>query len=88
MNSIEEKKKTTAHEKQFDKRLQITKNMIEQINKGIEVKQYMGEKSFCHHTNTKNFYLDELMKYYEGKGFTVKLVPTEDIYSYNINVSW
>ena len=35
MNSIEEKRNNTIHEKQFDKALQETKDQIEQICSGI-----------------------------------------------------
>ena len=41
MNSIEEKRNKTVHEIQFDKYLQETKDQIEQINKGIEVKNIL-----------------------------------------------
>ena len=43
MNSIEEKRNKTVHENQFDKSLKETKEQIEQINKGIEVKKHL-----CH----------------------------------------
>jgi len=88
MNSIEEKKNHTIHESQFDKRIEATKLQIEQINKGIEIKKHLGETSYCHHSGTKNFYIDEVTKYFEGKGFTVKLLPTESVVSYKIYVGW
>ena len=43
MNSIEEKRNKTIHESQFDKTLQETKNQIEQICKGIEIKKHLGK---------------------------------------------
>lgn len=88
MNSIEEKKNQTIHESQFDKRIEATKLQIEQINKGIEIKKHLGETSYCHHSGTKNFYIDEVTKYFEGKGFIVKLLPTESVVSYKIYVGW
>ena len=88
MNSIEEKKNQTIHESQFDKRIEATKLQIEQINKGIEIKKHIGETSYCHHSGTKNFYIDEVTKYFEGKGFIVKLLPTESVVSYKIYVGW
>ncbi len=43
MNSIEEKKKT-IHENQFDKKLKETKEQIDVICKGIDVKKAYGRK--------------------------------------------
>lgn len=88
MNSIEEKKNQTIHESQFNKRIEATKLQIEQINKGIEIKKHLGETSYCHHSGSKNFYIDEVIKYFEGKGFTVKLLPTESVVSYKIYIGW
>lgn len=88
MNSIEEKKNHTLHEAQFDKRIEATKMQIEQIKQGIEIKKHLGENNYCHHSGTKNFYIDEVIKYFEGKGFTVKLLPTESVVSYKIFVGW
>lgn len=88
VNSIEEKKNKTLHEVQFDKRIEATKMQIEQIKQGIEVKKHLGENSYCHHSGTKNFYIDEVIKYFEGKDFTVKLLPTESVVSYKIYVGW
>ncbi len=45
MNSIEQKRKSTIQEVQFDETLQETKNQIEQINKGIDVKKHLGENN-------------------------------------------
>ena len=53
MNSIEQKRKDTIKEVQFDKTLQETKNQIEQINKGIDVKKHLGENSYNHYTCDK-----------------------------------
>lgn len=88
MNSIEEKKNQTTHEAQFDKRIEATKLQIEQIKQGIEIKKHLGETSYCHNSGTKNFYIDEVTKYFEGKGFTVKLLPTESGVSYKIFLGW
>lgn len=44
MNSIEEKRNKTVHENQFDKSLQETKEQIEQITKGIEIKKTSWRK--------------------------------------------
>lgn len=57
MNSIEEKRNKTVHENQFDKSLKETKEQIEQINKGIEVKKHLGENTYCHYTYDKNIIL-------------------------------
>ncbi len=88
MNSIEDKKNHSVREAQFDKRLEETKKQIEQINKGIEIKKHLGENSYCHHSGTKNFYIDEVIKYFDGKGYTAKLLPTESVVSYKIYVGW
>lgn len=88
MNSIEEKKNKSIHEVQFEKRIQETKKQIEQINKGIEIKKHIHEESYCHHSGTKNFYIDEVIKYFEGKGYTTKLLPTESVVSYKIYIGW
>ena len=69
MNSIQEKRNSTIHEKQFDKALQETKNQIEQINKGIDVKKHLGENTYCHYTYDKKYYIDEVIKYFEGKNY-------------------
>ena len=75
MNSIEEKRNNTVHEKQFDKMLQETKDQIEQICRGIEVKKHLGENSYNHYTYDKKYYIDEVIKYFEGKaiGFSACL---------------
>lgn len=88
MNSIEEKRNNTTHEILFDKKIRETKKQIDQINKGIEIKKHLGENTFCHYSVTKNFYLDEVTKYFEGKGYTVQLLPTEAVVSYKINIVW
>lgn len=88
MNSIEDKKNHSVREAQFDKRLEETKKQIEQINKGIEIKRHLGENSYCHHSGTKNFYIDEVIKYFDGKGYTAKLLPTESVVSFKIYVGW
>ncbi|MBQ0166206.1 MAG: hypothetical protein KBT02_03750 [Treponema sp.] len=88
MNSIEEKKHKTIREAQFDRRLQETKKQIDQIFDGIEIKKHLGENSYVHHTGTKAFYLDEVVKCFEGKGYIVKMMPTESVVSYKIYVGW
>lgn len=88
MNSIEEKKNKTLHEAQFDKRMKNTKMQIEQIIKGIDIKKHLGENNYCHHSGDKNFYLDEVTKYFQGKGYIVKLLPTESVVSYKIFIGW
>lgn len=88
MNSINEKKNKTLHESQFDKRLESTKKQIEQIIHGIEIKKHLGENNYVHHSGPKNFYIDEVLKFFEGKGYTVKLLPTESIVSYKIFIGW
>ena len=88
VNSIEDKKNKTVHEAQFDKRLKNTKTQIEQILQGIEIKKHLGENCYCHHSCTKDFYIDEVIKYFEGKKYIVKLLPTESIVSYKINIIW
>lgn len=88
MNSISEKKNKTLHEAQFDKRLESTKKQIEQIIQGIDMKKHLGENSYVHHSGPKNFYIDEVLKYFEGKGYTAKLLPTESVVSYKIFIGW
>ena len=88
MNSIEEKRNKTIHESQFDKTLQETKNQIEQICKGIEIKKHLGENSYNHYTYNRKYYLDEVIKYFEGKGYRVKQVPSECPVSYRLNIIW
>ena len=53
MNSIEQKRKDTIKEVQFDKTLQETKDQIEQICRGIDVKKHLGENTYCHYTYDK-----------------------------------
>ena len=88
MNSIEQKRKSTIQEVQFDKTLQETKNQIEQINKGIDVKKHLGENTYCHYTYDKKYYVDEVIKYFEGKGYKVQRLPSECAVSYKINIIW
>ena len=88
MNSIEQKRKSTIQEVQFDKTLQETKNQIEQICRGIEVKKHLGENTYCHYTYDKKYYVDEVIKYFEGKGYRVKQVPSECPVSYRLNIIW
>ena len=38
--------------------------------------------------DTSNFYIDEVIKYFDGKGYTAKLLPTESVVSYKIYVGW
>ena len=57
MNSIEEKRNKTVHENQFDKSLQETKEQIEQINKGIEVKNILAKILIVIIPMTKNIIL-------------------------------
>ena len=72
MNSIEEKRNKTVHENQFDKSLKETKEQIEQINNGIEEKKHLGENTYCHYTYDKKYYIDEVIKYFDGKGYKVQ----------------
>ncbi len=88
MNSIEQKRKSTIKEVQFDKTLQETKDQIEQICRGIEVKKHLGENTYCHYTYDKKYYLDEVIKYFEGKGYKVQRLPSECAVSYKINIIW
>ena len=88
MNSIEQKRKDTIKEAQFDKTLQETKNQIEQINKGIKEKKHLGENTYCHYTYDKKYYVDEVIKYFEGKGYKVQRLPSECTVSYKINFIW
>ena len=88
MNSIEQKRKDTIKEVQFDKTLQETKDQIEQICRGIEVKKHLGENSYNHYTYDKKYYLDEVIKYFEGKGYKVQRLPTECPVAYKINIMW
>ena len=88
MNSIEEKRNNTIHEKQFDKTLQETKDQIEQINRGIEIKKNLGENSYNHYTYDKKYYLDEVIKYFEGKGYKVTRLKSECAVSYRLNILW
>ena len=44
----------------------------------------MGEHSFCHHSNTKNMYIDELVKYSHQKRIFVALKTTNKIFLYCI----
>lgn len=88
MNSIAEKKNKTIHEAQFDRRLENSKKQIEQINQGIDVKKHMGENSFTQHTGTKNIYIDEIIKYFQGKGYVAKLLQTESTVSYKLFIGW
>ena len=88
MNSIEQKRKSTIQEVQFDKALQETKDQIEQICKGIEVKKHLGENSYNHYTYDKKYYLDEVIKYFEGKGYKVQRLPSECPFSYRLNIIW
>ena len=88
MNSIEEKRNKTILENQFNKYLQETKDQIEQINKGIEVKKHLGENTYCHYTYDKKYYIDEVIKYFDGKGYKVQRLPTESPVSYKINIIW
>ena len=57
MNSIEQKRKSTIKEAQFDKTLQETKNQIEQINKGIDVKNILVKTLTAIIPMTKNIML-------------------------------
>lgn len=88
MNSIEQKRKDTIKEVQFDRTLQETKNQIEQICRGIEVKKHLGENTYCHYTYDKKYYVDEVIKYFEGKGYKVQRLPSECAVSYKINIIW
>ena len=88
MNSIEQKRNNTIHEVQFNKYLKETKEQIEQICKGIEIKKHLGENSYNHYTSNKKYYLDEVIKYFEGKGYKVKRVPSECPVSYRLNIIW
>ena len=88
MNSIEQKRKDTIKEVQFDKTLQETKDQIEQICRGIEVKKHLGENSYNHYTYDKKYYIDEVIKYFEGKGYRVQRLPSECAVSYKINIIW
>ena len=88
MNSIEEKRNKTIHEAQFDKTLLETKNQIEQICKGIEIKKHLGENTYCHYTYDKKYYIDEVIKYFDGKGYKVQRLQTECPVSYKINIIW
>ena len=88
MNSIEQKRKDTIKEVQFDRTLQETKNQIEQICRGIEVKKHLGENTYCHYTYDKKYYIDEVIKYFEGKGYKVQRLPSECAVSYKINIIW
>ena len=88
MNSIEEKRNKTIREIQFDKYLKETKEQIELINKGLEVKKHLGENSYCHYTYDKKYYIDEVIKYFEGKGYKVQRLPTECPNAYKINIIW
>ena len=88
MNSIEQKRKDTIKEVQFDKTLQETKDQIEQICRGIEVKKHLGENTYCHYTYDKKYYIDEVIKYFEGKGYKVQRLPSECAVSYKINIIW
>ena len=88
MNSIEEKRNKTIREIQFDKYLKETKEQIELINKGLEVKKHLGENSYCHYTYDKKYYIDEVIKYFEGKGYRVQRLPSECAVSYKINIIW
>ena len=83
MNSIEEKRNKTVHENQFNKYLQETKEQIEQINKGLEIKKHLGENTY-----DKKYYIDEVIKYFEGKGYKVQRLKTECPVSYKINIIW
>ena len=88
MNSIEEKRNNTIHEIQFTKYLKETKEQIEQICRGIEVKKHIGENTYCHYTYNKKYYLDEVIKYFEGKGYKVKRLKSECAVSYRLNIIW
>ena len=88
MNSIEQKRKSTILEVQFDKALQETKDQIEQICRGIEVKKHLGENSYNHYTYDKKYYLDEVIKYFEGKGYKVTRLKSECAVSYRLNIIW
>ena len=88
MNSIEEKKNKTIREIQFDKYLKETKEQIELINKGLEVKKHLGENTYCHYTYDKKYYIDEVIKYFEGKGYKVQRLLTECPVAYKINIIW
>ena len=88
MNSIEEKRNNTIHEIQFTKYLKETKEQIEQICKGIEVKKHIGENTYCHYTYDKKYYIDEVIKYFDGKGYKVKRLPSECAVSYRLNIIW
>ena len=88
MNSIEQKRKDTIKEVQFDKTLQETKDQIEQICRGIEVKKHLGENTYCNYTYDKKYYVDEVIKYFEGKGYKVQRLPSECAVSYKINIIW
>ena len=88
MNSIEQKRKDTIKEVQFDRTLQETKNQIEQICRGIEVKKHLGENTYCHYTYDKQYYVDEVIKYFEGNGYKVQRLPSECAVSYKINFIW
>ena len=88
MNSIEQKRKSTIQEVQFDKTLQETKDQIEQICRGIEVKKHLGENSYNHYTYDKKYYIDEVIKYFEGKGYKVTRLKSECAVSYRISILW
>ena len=88
MNSIEEKRNKTVHENQFDKSLKETKEQIEQITKGIEIKKHLGENTYCHYTYDKKYYIDEVIKYFDGQGYNVQRLQTECPISYKINIIW
>ena len=88
MNSIEEKRNKTIREIQFDKYLKETKEQIELINKGLEVKKHLGENTYCHYTYDKKYYIDEVIKYFEGKGYKVQHLPSECPVSYRLNIIW
>ncbi len=88
MNSIEEKRNSTIHEKQFDNALQETKDHIEQICRCIEVKKHLCENSYNHYTYDKKYYVDEVIKYFEGKGYKVTRLKSECAVSYRISILW
>lgn len=54
----------------------------------IEVKKHLGNNTYCHYTYDKKYYIDEVIKYFEGKGYKVQRLPTECPVSYKINIIW
>lgn len=82
------KERKVSNSDELNINIKRTQKQIDEILKGIDIKQSMGENSYTHHTGTKNFYVDEVKKYFEGKGFSFQLMPTESVVSYTIRISW